>query len=343
MTHVAVISSDFEVSKVLPQIVLVAERYACRRDYREALTTLDPGVKLWRRKSGWMNKIQLVEWLEHLAVELRKLAGRQPILLLDAHRVHCAETVLRKAASLGIWICLVPASCTHVLQPLDTDVFAMYKCTLRQKLVEASSEGPNADLPFPAVMKCVSNTIAEVVLSRSWNRAFGKNGLGLDPVLRETLARSLPDEVRPEASAELPTLQQLQACFPKGSDIPIGSVFKALLDPKPREALDAGEVIPGTSRKRKGFPFMHHVEPWTRARLRARRSDASAAVGGSKPSVVASELVSTSVSSSSTEPCPKKMLPPRSVPTLSPSAKFPPVLGGAVPLEEGPRGCRWLA
>ncbi len=63
---------------------------------------------------------------------------------MDALAAHIAEPVLRAASDAGIWVIFVPAGMTHLLQPLDTDVFAAYKRRLRQIYAEHRVDSPRA-------------------------------------------------------------------------------------------------------------------------------------------------------------------------------------------------------
>ena len=88
-------------------------------------------AELWRRKSAWINNQVFAEIVNRIGQVLKEhAADRQAILLMDAHSCHFSKAALAAARAQDIWPCVIPASMTGVLQPLDTHVFARFKLFL---------------------------------------------------------------------------------------------------------------------------------------------------------------------------------------------------------------------
>ena len=96
MAHVAMICNDSEVQPSLPHIILGNE-HALSSAVARSVESARPGnVKLWRRKSGWVNR----ETMKGIGAEIVK--GLQPwqqtrevILLLDVCPAHIAPAFVR--------------------------------------------------------------------------------------------------------------------------------------------------------------------------------------------------------------------------------------------------------
>ena len=323
LSHVAIITSDCAVQKCLPQILMVARRVCNKKEMAAACAAVARPVELWPRTSGWVNQKEFAMLLTRVAAALEAFPDRQPILLLDAHRVHCCEETVKHAASLGIWICIIPASCTHVLQPLDTDVFARYKMLLRAKLLEQSATGPNADLPFSVIAEAISQTIHETFFSKSLAPVFGRNGFGHRPCARASLLRMLPETLHPGASCEMPEYTHLRRCFPANATIPVDPLLLPPVEQHPgRRRIPFVDKMK-TCVKRKAVE-VGPLEPWSRARLRPRGSDENVQRLGSKVSASIEETPQSSTAASSWETVPTSSAAPRRLLVLTPEARFPP-------------------
>ena len=103
--------------------------------------------------------------------------NRQAILLMDAHSCHFCEQVLAVAADQNIWICIIPASTTGMLQPLDTHVFARFKMFLRTRLHQVMLTGPNRDLKIEEVLDTLMQSMKGVLQRNKWSPVFTKTEL----------------------------------------------------------------------------------------------------------------------------------------------------------------------
>ena len=84
-----------------------------------------PGTAGTISKSGWSNSDIFKKYLrEHFLLYAQGLSENQPILLIyDGHKSHVSLSVIEWAKSQNIVILVLPAHCSHILQPLDVGCF----------------------------------------------------------------------------------------------------------------------------------------------------------------------------------------------------------------------------
>jgi hypothetical protein len=68
------------------------------------------------------------------------------LLLMDAATQHVRAEVLNHAARMQIYLLLVPASLTWLMQRLDVYVFAKFKNIIRELQRQARKDAPTAQL-----------------------------------------------------------------------------------------------------------------------------------------------------------------------------------------------------
>lgn len=75
--------------------------------------------------SGWSNTEIFKKYLsEHFLSFVQGLTDAQPVLLIyDGHKSHVAVSVTEWAKARNIAILVLPAHCSHILQPLDVGCF----------------------------------------------------------------------------------------------------------------------------------------------------------------------------------------------------------------------------
>ena len=75
--------------------------------------------------SGWSNTDFFLEYLsEHFIKYVQGLTDDQPVLLIyDGHKSHVAISVIEWAKAHNITILVLPAHCSHILQPLGVGCF----------------------------------------------------------------------------------------------------------------------------------------------------------------------------------------------------------------------------
>lgn len=295
-TYVSIICDDKEVQANVPQIVLIAEKMCSVSDLDQAKASLPKNVLVWRQKSSWVNNDVFAQIVRLLGQSVKAAAPKaKPFLLMDAHKVHYSVPVLRAAQAVGLTVLVIPASCTHLLQMLDTDVFARFKNNFRNKLHLCLSVGPNKDLATATVLAELGKSIREVVQDNDWSVAFRKNGFDRsESFARQSLLRELEWSALPAIPAELPSYAAFCTIFPRGTVIP----FDLLLKERNQQAA----TTPSVPAQKKVLPQAEDAaaESWA-DRLRPRRPN---------PARCTRVLDSTQVASTFAEAGPLPPLPP---------------------------------
>ena len=211
-----------------------------------------------------------------------------------------------------MWVVIVPAKLTWLLQPLDTDVFSRYKQYLRHRYLELLCDSPDGRVAATSIILAMNDACRKVLQGKAWAPIFLQNGFGAGQrCVRRSVAQELEVEKVESAGSALPTLMQFSAIFPDRLLIPISDLFYPFIPrpaPLPRalQAADAGAAAAAAA-------------PWPE-RLRPRRSS--------------SELALPSAASSSGPAGPLRLpevvgLPPDPEPA-----------GQLLPVQRAPRGYR---
>ena len=226
ITLVAFTCDDEEVQKMLPQVV-VGNHRLLPRSLAALHRARTDSVYVLSRESGWNNSKLQCEILKLLGRLLSSLAPTHWFVMsLDAHGAHITPGVFEAACRAGISLLVIPASMTHILQPLDTHVFSGLKLELWKGVQTLALESATGDFDIQKFMDMVCSVISSV-MSKASPHAFASCGFSTNQqgVTERVLnALDLPDV--PEVSSEPPTLQDLQLLWPQGRTIPIMSVFE---------------------------------------------------------------------------------------------------------------------
>jgi hypothetical protein len=217
LTHIALICDRSDVQPILPQTIIGNEHTFLVRSMA-ALRAACPGnVTIIRQKSAWNNEVLCAAVVRKLARVLQPFMGTvQPLLFLDAVRLHTTARVLRACADVGIWAVVVPARTTWLLQPLDTDAFLSFKQRLRELYQGARARSADGDVGVDVVLACVYDAIRIVFQGRQWSAAFDRVGLRCGQLgVAPHVLRQLRLEGQPVVPAVRPTDNQLRECFPR--------------------------------------------------------------------------------------------------------------------------------
>jgi hypothetical protein len=237
---VSVICDDQKIQAELPQFILISDKMCSKKDVDCATGSMPSRVHVWREKSGWINIPIFAKMVRLIGARLRAAAPEaKPFLIMDAHKVHYALPVLRAARLFGVTVLIIPATCTHVLQMLDTDVFARFKSVFRNRLQQHQCVGANADLPCTTILAELGGTIREVVQESNWTEVFRKNGFGRgEPFARPSLLQSMEYESMPQLPGELPSYAAFCGIFPRGAVIPFDLLLSSTRDERRRSEAD---------------------------------------------------------------------------------------------------------
>ena len=139
-THAAFICDDSSIQPLLPQLILANEHCLTQRDLQTILAECPRNVYVKRGKSGWMSTENLKVLLGCLVELLRPYKdSHQIILFLDAAKCHINRAIAEYCARTGLFLIIVPARMTFLLQPADTHLFARYKRTLKKHYHEVAN------------------------------------------------------------------------------------------------------------------------------------------------------------------------------------------------------------
>ena len=240
VTLVAWVCDRPDLQKLLPQFIIGNEHILPAR-VAATHSQGENNIFLLRRKSSWLRAAQLASLLKVVATAIRLSEPAAYIMMsMDACSVHLHPAVLKAAARLKIHLHFIPAATTRFLQPLDVAVFSKLKLQLCQKYHSLLLESPTGSVDRAAFFAMLAEVVSEV-MSANWVRAFRQTGFSTD---RDAVSKSLLEAMELTAlepvHAALPTLEQLQACWPNNRYIHVTDLFALALPARPeRHVADA--------------------------------------------------------------------------------------------------------
>ena len=188
-------------------------------------------VEFWRQKSGWNNIAKMSQILKRIKEALAEFEGLQGIILLDCASCHIHPQVAAAAEECGLWLAVVPARLTFLVQPLDVYALSPYKACLAKAFAEA--EDDNGNLETVSWMNCLGAMVRKFWCARKWLPAFEKTGmLPRAEALTVELQHLQIDRIS-LSPLPPPEPEDVEASFPKGRRVPYVSLFwlPAGLDP----------------------------------------------------------------------------------------------------------------
>ena len=238
MTHVGIICDRVEAQPQMPQFIIGNEHTFLMRDLRALQAGCPPNVTLLRQKSAWSNAVVTGRIFRALAAAVRSLEVQlgklQVVLILDAVRIHYAPAALRACRAAGIFLVVVPAKLTFLLQPLDTHAFSQYKYHLKHAYQAArmTSSDADGDLNVREFLACVYSSIRYVLQGRRWSAAFNSDGFGAQQSgLGARVRRRLALEDRVEVPNTQPTDDQVRVCLPRRTGVKPSALWSLYRDP----------------------------------------------------------------------------------------------------------------
>lgn len=231
ITHVALIASLTHVQPKLPQIFLCNRHVVPAHVLRNPALDKPENVEIWRDKSGWNTVEKMVRTLQKIHDALAEFDNLQPILVLDAAMCHIHHQVAAAADRLGIWLVLVPARLTFLVQPLDVHALSPYKAFLQKAFAER--EGDSGHLDELSWLQCLCASVRAFWSARKWMPAFERTGVVVStrPLTVELQHIRIPR--RSLIPTPLPRQEDVSQLFPRNRVVPYVSLFwqPARLDP----------------------------------------------------------------------------------------------------------------
>ena len=238
LTHVGIVCDNPAIQPRLPQILIGNCATFLLRDWARLNAVCPTNVVLIRQQSAWNNAELLKRIVALLHAALLPFYDRyQPILLMDACRVHLQESLAQSCAARMLWLVIVPAKLTWLLQPCDTHCFQRYKAYLKaayQRLRIANDTGEVSTVEF---ISAVCDAIRYVLQARRWAAAFEQDGWGLrQAAVSSYVLRQLEVQAAPQVGAARPSLDVLQRCYPTGARAPMSWLMRPM-EPAAQAAL----------------------------------------------------------------------------------------------------------
>ena len=233
INHVALVCDDPIVQAALPQIVICNERTLPAKMHAELQARLGGNFVLLRGKSAWINTDSTIQILEMIAKALQPYLGtRQPLLMFDAFRGHIGARVFFAGARYKIWLLIVPAGMTWLLQVLDTHVFRAYKACLRNAYqLHCIRQGLETH-SLALLLDSVRDATASVINAEDWSAAFAKNGFGqLQSQVRPRIWKALGLKTPLVMPVARPTDAQVRLCFPSNAKVFYKGIWRVLDNP----------------------------------------------------------------------------------------------------------------
>ena len=228
ITHVAAICDKPSFQCLLPQLVLVGENQVSEAQLGTLRLSSPECGHIWRYRTGWMTSAIMVKYVRLLAHCLKHFrTSHRFILVVDALKAHFNQDVLRAAASVDLWVCVIPSKLTWALQPCDTHLFACYKRVLGAEVQRRSGMTATGEVNWQIVMDALWRVVAELMHGKDWSRSFASVGLSKEQrnVSERTLRKLHIEPTAIEVGRYLPSFQDLVHVFPKRVNIPIHHLF----------------------------------------------------------------------------------------------------------------------
>ena len=239
-THVALVSDQIELQRKLPQYIVGNEALFPARRMHELRAHAPCNVRLIRQKSAWNNFQLCCDIIRDVARAVSD-SGCQPVLFMDACRIHVTREVLQCCKECKVWVIIIPSRCTANLQPLDTHVFSSYKACLARDLQRARIASPADKIDILLFLNSVYNSIRATFELRDWSKAFSSNGFGSN---QKECSRALADAVSRDIStigSQMPGHDELRLCFPRRAVVPMDLLTWHFPKPKGTHTLAAVE------------------------------------------------------------------------------------------------------
>ena len=228
LTHVALVCDNPLIQQRLPQIVICNERTLPAKMHAALQARLGDNIILLRRKSAWVNADTCLEILRLIREALAPFTHEwQALLMLDALKSHIGVRMFNAGARYKIWILVIAAGMTWLLQMLDTHGFRSYKAHLRNAYqLYYIERGLDTD-KLQLLLDAVKDAINAKITNKDWCPAFAENGFGpCQYAVRDTIRRKLCLAEHVDIPSSKPSLEQVTRCFPRKTKVPYNAIWR---------------------------------------------------------------------------------------------------------------------
>ena len=159
----------------------------------------------WRvtsTESGWTNNPTGLRWLsEHF--EPLTYTGRPRLLLMDGHGSHVAWEFLQYAIDHDISLVCLPPHTTHLLQPLDIEIFFSKAHWISEEMDSSRLLGA-ITISVSTILNCIAAARSRALTRRNILSAWKKTGIeSYNPDLRlSDIQPATPPPQEPQQSSD---------------------------------------------------------------------------------------------------------------------------------------------
>ena len=235
-THLAFICDDTTINKVMPQILIFKESLMPMAEYEAVKAAVPTHWLVLRQAKAWVNIGVMRKALQCLAANLDKWrATHEFLIMFDTFRAHINGSVLKAMGESGLFVAVIPANTTSMLQPLDVYAFAQYKRSLRLHSMVRRLSFPKEVNSWIRIVALLVKTTTEVLVRKDWEPAFRRLGLSGNQVTvsKNTRERLEINDLGNSLPNHFPSLAELKELFPTRAFIPIDELFQVHLSLNP--------------------------------------------------------------------------------------------------------------
>lgn len=129
--------------------------------------------------SGFINEEIFLDWFKKFISWLNTTRNKSEkhLLLIDNLKAHCSYNILVTAKENNIELLALPANCTHIIQPLDINIFKIFKSRLRDKLPEELNRLMKTCLTNQEFVKLMSDIWSDTFNTLNIKRSFELIGI----------------------------------------------------------------------------------------------------------------------------------------------------------------------
>ncbi|CAE7512071.1 unnamed protein product [Symbiodinium sp. CCMP2592] len=184
--YTPIICTNEALQPLLPRFLVAKRSVLSARAVRTVSAQKPDNLHIWREASAWSTVRVMKRVLEELSHVMAAFPAFQAILLLDCHASHIHPDTVRAANNSNIWMAVIPAGLTGLIQPLDTLAFSAFKFHLKQQFQMGLGESETLPEDFLRRVFALSQTFFN---GRKWKAGFAS--LGLEPEAPVRLSRDL--------------------------------------------------------------------------------------------------------------------------------------------------------
>ena len=85
------------------------------------------------QKNPWMTRSLFNKWINHFLHHVGQMYSisnkNRHLLIMDGHNSHVTLDVAHMARKIGLDLLTIPSHTSHAIQPLDVNIFKLFKTT----------------------------------------------------------------------------------------------------------------------------------------------------------------------------------------------------------------------